>query len=49
MSPGEPYRLDELIGMTGLEGAKLLPRLMELELQGRVISGPGGAFSRITK
>ena len=49
MSPGELYRLDELMSMTGIEGAKLLPRLMELELQGRVTVGPGGAFSRITK
>jgi DNA processing protein len=49
MSPGELYRLDELMSMTGIEGAKLLPLLMELELQGRVTAGPGGAFSRISK
>jgi predicted Rossmann fold nucleotide-binding protein DprA/Smf involved in DNA uptake len=49
MSPGELYRLDELMSMTGLDGANLLPTVLELELQGRVTAGPGGAFSRISK
>ncbi len=49
MAPGEPYRLDELMSITGIEGPKLLPRLMELELQGRITAGPGGAFSRVAK
>jgi DNA processing protein len=46
MEPGEHYRLDDLMALTGVDGPRLLPRLMELELQGRVIAGPGGAFTR---
>jgi hypothetical protein len=46
MEPGELYRLDDLMALTGIEGARLLRRLMELELQGRVITGPGGVFGR---
>jgi DNA processing protein len=46
MEPGELYRLDDLIVLTGMEGARLLPRLMELELQGRVATRPGGLFGR---
>ena len=46
MEPGEVYRLDELIELTGMVGPKLLPRLMELELQGRVTRAGSGGFSR---
>ncbi len=46
MAPGEPYRLDELIGLTGAPGAKLLRRLMDLELLGLVESG-NGCFTRL--
>jgi hypothetical protein len=46
MEPGELYRLDELMALTGVEGPRLLPRLMELELQGRVIASPAGLFGR---
>jgi DNA processing protein len=46
MEPGELYRLDELMALTGVEGPRLLARLMELELQGRVVTGPGGVFRR---
>ena len=46
MEPGEVYRLDELIELTGMVGPKLLPRLMELELQGRVARAGSGGFSR---
>jgi DNA processing protein len=46
MRMGEAYRLDELMALTGTAGTKLLPRLMELELQGRVSSSPAGTFSR---
>ena len=46
MAPGELYRLDDLMQMTGIDGSRLLPRLMELELQGRVITRPGGLFGR---
>jgi DNA processing protein len=44
MEPGELYRLDDLMALTGAQGARLLTRLMELELQGRVVAGPGGVF-----
>jgi DNA processing protein len=47
MAPGEPYRLDELIGLTGASGSKLLRRLMDLELLGLVASS-GGRFTRLT-
>ncbi len=46
MEPGELYRLDDLMALTGIEGARLLPRLMELELQGRVVTAPAGVFGR---
>ena len=46
MEPGESYRLDELMVLTGVDAPRLLPRLMELELQGRVASTPTGTFSR---
>ena len=46
METGELYRLDELMALTGVAGPKLLPRLMELELQGKVTARPGGLFGR---
>jgi DNA processing protein len=46
MEPGEVYRLDELAGATGMAPSRLLPRLMELELQGRVSRAAGGRFTR---
>ena len=46
MERGELYRLDDLMALTGVEGARLLPRLMELELQGKVVARPGGVFGR---
>ncbi len=45
MEPGEVYRLDELMELTGVTGTKLLPRLMELELAG-LVTQSGGGFSR---
>jgi DNA processing protein len=45
MEPGEVYRLDELIELTGITGTKLLPRLMELELAGLIVN-TGTGFSR---
>ena len=45
MEEGERYRLDDLIVLTGLAGPRLLTRLTELELQGKVI-GAGGLFGR---
>jgi DNA processing protein len=49
MEPGEAYRLDELVGLTGRSAPKLLPRLMELELTGEVSSLGGGRFSRTVR
>ena len=44
LSRGESYDLDELIALSGLDGPKLLPRLLELELAGRVARREGGRF-----
>ena len=46
LSRGESYDLDELIALSGLEGPRLLPRLLELELAGRVARRDGGRFVR---
>jgi DNA processing protein len=48
MEIGEVYRLDELMELTAISGPRLLPRLMELELEGRVIKTAGGGFSRVS-
>jgi DNA processing protein len=45
MAPGEVYRLDELMELTGVTGTRLLPRLMELELAG-LVTNTGAGFSR---
>jgi DNA processing protein len=45
MAPGETYRLDELMELTGVTGTGLLPRLMELELAG-LVTNTGAGFSR---
>ena len=47
MEPGEVYGLDALVEATAMAASKLLPRLMELELQGQVKSAPGGRFVRV--
>ncbi len=47
MEPGEVYGLDELVEATAMAASKLLPRLMELELQGTVAAADGGRFRRI--
>jgi DNA processing protein len=47
MEPGELYRLDELVGATGVGASRLLPRLMELELMGHVAAAGGGRFTRV--
>src|SRR5262249_954313 len=44
LTPGEPSDLDELAERTGLTPARLLPRLMQLELQGSVARVGGGRF-----
>ena len=46
LSRGESYDLDDLIALSGLEGPRLLPRLLELELAGRVARCEGGRFVR---
>ena len=46
MEPGEVYRLEQLVEKTATLPAKLLPRLMELELQGHVAAAGGGRFMR---
>jgi DNA processing protein len=48
MQPGEAYELDTLAEMSGTTGARLLPRLMELELQG-LVGAAGGRFSRLDR
>jgi DNA processing protein len=46
LSRGESYDLDDLIALSGLEGPRLLPRLLELDLAGRVGRRDGGRFHR---
>jgi DNA processing protein len=46
MDDGEVYRLEELVEATCTAASKLLPRLMELELQGHVTAVGGGRFTR---
>ena len=46
LSRGESYDLDDLIVLSGLDGPRLLPRLLELELAGRVARREGGRFHR---
>ncbi len=45
MELGETYELETLAELAGTSGARLLPRLMELELQG-LVGAFGGRFSR---
>jgi DNA processing protein len=46
MDVGESYALDTLAAMSGDDVTTLLPRLLSLELQGRVRRLPGGRFGR---
>jgi DNA processing protein len=46
MRAGEPYDLDALAASAGVDGVRLLPRLLELELQGHVERVQGGRFMR---
>lgn len=48
MDCGESYGLDALVAATGQAPARLLTRLMELELQGRVAKA-GGRFTRLLR
>ena len=47
LDPGEAEDIDTLAARSGLEPAQLLPRLLELELQGEVRRVPGGRFVRV--
>ena len=47
--PGEASDLDEISERSGLKTARLLPRLFELELHGRVRRVGGGRFVRIDR
>jgi DNA processing protein len=44
LSPGETYDLDEMSATVGMAGSKLLPRLTEWEMQGRITKLPGGRY-----
>jgi DNA processing protein len=46
MRDGEPYDVEALGASAGIEGVRLLPRLLELELQGYVQRIDGGRFMR---
>jgi DNA processing protein len=46
MRSGEPYDLDELAASAGVGVVRLLPRLLELELQGLIERVEGGRFMR---
>jgi DNA processing protein len=48
MAPGEVHDLDEISAGTGLEPARLLPRLLDLELRGMVRRTGGGGFLRLS-
>jgi DNA processing protein len=47
MAGGEAYDLDGLSSRSGLDGAKLLPRLLDLELRGLVRRVGSGRFMRV--
>jgi DNA processing protein len=46
MDEGQAYDLDALALASGLDGVRLLPRLLDLELRGAVRRAPGGRFMR---
>jgi DNA processing protein len=46
LARGDSYDLDELIALSGIDGPRLLPRLLEHELAGRLARIGGGRFSR---
>src|SRR5581483_7530223 len=49
LSPGEASDLDEIAERSGLPPARLLPRLMELELAGAIARIGGGRFIRVDR
>ena len=46
MHQGQAYDLDGLVAISGVDGVRLLPRLLELELHGLVQRIDGGRFMR---
>ena len=46
MDAGQAYDFDAIVAASGLDGARLLPRLLDLEMQGRVHRIGGGRFMR---
>jgi DNA processing protein len=46
LTPGEPADLDAIVERSGIAAPRLLPRLFELELEGRVSRAGGGRFVR---
>jgi predicted Rossmann fold nucleotide-binding protein DprA/Smf involved in DNA uptake len=46
MHAGQAYDLDGLAAVSGVDGVRLLPRLLELELHGLVQRIGGGRFMR---
>jgi len=49
LAPGEADDIDTLAARSGLKPASLLPRLLELELQGEVRRVAGGRFVRVRR
>jgi DNA processing protein len=49
MQSGEDYGVEELEALTGLGAAVLLPRLLELEMDGKVARREPGRFLRVRK
>ena len=49
LTPGEPADLDAIADRSGLSAARLLSRLLELELQGVVARAGGGRFVRVDR
>ena len=49
MEPGELYRLQDLMALTGTSGPKLLARLTELEMNGLVTGVGGVGFARVAR
>jgi DNA processing protein len=49
LPPGEACDLDAISALSGLTLAKILPQLLELELQGRVKRAGGGRFVRVDR
>ncbi|HJZ74474.1 MAG TPA: DNA-processing protein DprA [Vicinamibacterales bacterium] len=45
LTPGEAYDLDELSATVEMDASKLLPRLTEWELEGRLIKVSGGRYT----